>query len=76
MRHQCVRKVCGKFYDSNDPDPYFCEECQERNKRLAAEIDSKIVRTPPPPTIEDMIGALSKKDSQGRTFIRAKDLGV
>ena len=38
----CIKPGCGKLYKSEDPDPYYCEICNQERKALAAEIDKKL----------------------------------
>lgn len=40
--HVCIKPVCGKTYEDDEQDAYYCPECVERNKQIAQEIDKKL----------------------------------
>ena len=42
MMHPCIRKVCGKSYESEDEDAYYCFDCREQNRKTAEKIDAII----------------------------------
>ena len=42
ITHQCIKPSCETSYEDEDPDPYYCFECREQNKKMAAEIDLKV----------------------------------
>lgn len=38
--HSCLK--CQKPYQDEDPDPYYCVECQKIRKEIAAKVDAQI----------------------------------
>ena len=42
-KHTCIKPICSNTYEDNDPDAYYCPSCQEHNKVVAKQIDSKMV---------------------------------
>lgn len=49
---KCVK--CGKPYESEDQDDYYCLVCLEEKKRLAQEIDKQISARPKKQPISDL----------------------
>lgn len=46
-QHKCIKISCNAPYTDNDPDNYFCSNCQIENKKIALKIDSQLsTRTP------------------------------
>lgn len=43
-KHSCLK--CKSSYEDNDPDPYYCNSCREEVKKIAKEIDKRVVPTP------------------------------
>jgi len=44
--HPCIKPSCGKKYDSDDAERYYCPDCATANQLLAQQIDAKIASTP------------------------------
>ena len=67
----CIK--CSAKYQSTDPDPYYCDPCNEARKALAAEIDKKVAGSKRE-SVSDLqqYNALPKV----RGFVSAKDLGL
>ena len=51
VKQNCIRPVCGKEYDSDEPDRDYCSECRARNKKVAEEVNKKILPSIKPPTM-------------------------
>ena len=51
VKQNCIRPVCGKEYDSDEPDRDYCSECRARNKKVAEEINKKILPSIKPQTM-------------------------
>lgn len=49
ITHTCIRPGCGTKYQSNEPEAYYCEPCNEARKAVAQEIDSKMLGKPREP---------------------------
>lgn len=48
MKLHCIK--CNTPYETDDPDPYYCPDCLEAKRAIAAEIDRKFAgrdTTPP-----------------------------
>lgn len=39
--HNCLS--CKTSYKDTDPDPYYCSLCVEKRKKIAQQIDAKLV---------------------------------
>lgn len=39
--HSCIKK-CGTQYQSEDPEPYYCEACNTARLAIAKELDKKV----------------------------------
>lgn len=52
----CIK--CHKPYQDTDPEPYYCEPCNEERKRIAAEVDLKMASRP----TKNVIGATAQYD--------------
>ncbi len=65
--HKCIK--CQESYTDEDPDPYYCEVCNEARKQIAKEVDSKIAMTPKAP----VTSALKEYDAAPkiRGFVQA-----
>ena len=46
MQYECIKPACANKYNSDEPDAYYCEQCQKANKVLAKEIDAKVAASP------------------------------
>ena len=44
--HICIKPGCGKSYEDNDSDAYYCPSCQKERKKIAAEVDAKVAARP------------------------------
>lgn len=57
---KCVK--CRRDYEDSEPDDFYCPTCDEERKRIAAEIDKKLVGRPREPhlTFEERMAALPK----------------
>ncbi len=68
----CIK--CGTPYKSEDPDPYFCEPCNEQKKLIAKEVDKKISTKIRKPT---MSGLQQYDLARGKSpFPSIKSLGI
>jgi len=38
--HNCIK--CATQYTDTDPDPYYCQTCNEARKALARQVDQKM----------------------------------
>ncbi len=61
--HTCIRPGCGKTYEDNELDAYYCPSCDEIRKEKAKEIDSKFV------TINQLPNSALAAYDAARTFI-------
>lgn len=71
--HTCIRPGCGKQYESEDPDAYYCEPCDEARKAIAAEVDARLgpnVNQPKTPSDFERYIAAPKV----RGFANARDI--
>lgn len=39
--HTCIKSECGKSYQDNDPDAYYCESCLAEKKSIAKKLDAQ-----------------------------------
>jgi hypothetical protein len=44
--HVCIKPGCGKSYEDEDEDAYYCFDCREDNKKIAAQLDAKMKSIP------------------------------
>lgn len=73
----CIK--CKKPYESEENDPYLCDECDAKRLQLAKEIDAKVGSTvgQRPNNAWERIQAIKQatgKSVKGMTFINLKDL--
>lgn len=68
----CVK--CKKSYQSEEPDDYFCEDCNKTRKQIADEIDAKFANRPKKKVVSELqqFDALAKI----KGFANARDLGI
>ena len=74
MKHKCIKAACGKSYEENDPDAYYCFDCRHEKTAIAKRIDRKFAgrSTVPPETplqLYDRLAGMSGKNHQGITFV-------
>lgn len=41
--HKCIK--CSKEYKDTDPDPYYCNPCNEERKIIAEQVTKKVLLT-------------------------------
>lgn len=73
--HQCQ---CGETYTDNDPDLYFCPACVEQRKKIAEEVDKKLVNVKSSrggDGFNDLVKKLGMNQG-GRIYFKASDLGI
>ena len=75
MEHTCIKPSCGKLYKDKDPDDYYCPECNEKRKVIAAELDTKF-RTTRMEVKSDLQAFDELQKQRGVKFINIKDLGI
>lgn len=64
-KHTCIKPGCGKQYDDEDPDPYYCTACNEQRLVIAQAIEAKYpVTVGQPKSMSD----LEIYDSQAKTM--------
>ncbi|MES2224148.1 MAG: hypothetical protein V4469_04425 [Patescibacteria group bacterium] len=44
FEHKCIK--CSTQYKTDDPDPYYCNDCIIEKNRIAKEIDAKTSQFP------------------------------
>lgn len=54
FQHKCIKPGCPNTYTDNDPDPYFCQSCNEIKKVIAKKIDEKFAGIPKKPVESDI----------------------
>ncbi len=66
MVHNCIK--CSAQYEDEDPDPYYCAECNELRIAAAKEVDAKMSGRPKKP----IISALQEYDNSEKIhgFVR------
>lgn len=71
----CVK--CKKSYQSEEPDDYFCEDCNKTRLQVAKEIDAKMANRPKKKIVSDLqqFDEIAKQ-SGTKGFANAKDLGI
>ena len=72
---KCIK--CAKEYDTDDPDPYYCEGCNITRLEIAKEIDKKMAGRPKRKAVSDLQNfyEIAKQRGTGN-FVNAKDLGI
>lgn len=70
----CIK--CSEKYESNDPDPYFCEKCKEKSKAIAKDIDKKFSTKPRRQLKSDLQIFDELRRAKGSNYINMKDLGI
>ena len=60
--HTCS---CGKNYEDDDPEVYFCPVCIKKRKQIAAEIDKRLGIGPR----KHQRSALQAFESQGKNMV-------
>lgn len=46
FNHNCIKPGCGNKYQDDDPDAYYCKNCDAINKATAKEVDAKLAARP------------------------------
>lgn len=74
-QHLCIK--CKIKYDSDEPDPYYCESCLAFSKKIAEEVDRKLSARPRREHKSGLqvFDELAKTRGQ-RGFVHYKDLGI
>lgn len=72
--HTCIK--CNTEYKDDDVDAYYCSNCNEEKKIIAAEINKKFANrvTEKPASLLQRYDEMTK--IRGTKFINIKDLGV
>ena len=76
FNHVCIKPVCGKQYQDNDPDPYYCPECKEKAQAIAKQIEAKLAGRPRKPIKSDLQLYYETCKAKGTKFISARDIGL
>lgn len=69
--HICIKVGCGKQYEDNEVDAYYCKDCKEANKALAAEIDKTITSRPRKP-VKSALQEYDETTDKVRGFMRVR----
>lgn len=73
--HKCVK--CQVPYKDTDPDPYYCEPCNEQRKIIAQEVDRKLAGTVDTNVKSDLQIFDELRKTKGiRGFVNKNDLGI
>ena len=78
MKYKPVCIKCRERYDSDEPDDYYCETCNEERLKVAKEIDRKIATMPPKrPRMSDLqkFDAIAKAKGGG-CHVNISDMGI
>ena len=43
--HPCIK--CGTKYQSEDPDPFLCADCEKAKEQIAKDVDAKMANRKP-----------------------------
>jgi len=74
-KHQCIK--CKIQYDTDDPDPYYCEGCHKSVKQIAEEVDKKLAMKPKKEVKSDLKIFDELAQTRGvKGFVNYKDLGI
>ena len=75
MKYKPVCIKCKKKYDSDEPDDFYCEDCNTTRLEIAKEVDKKIASRPPK---REKMSGIQHYDSLTKIkgFVNAKDLGL
>lgn len=80
FNHKCQ---CGNTYTDNDPETYYCPTCIVQRKKIAEEIDRKLVGKKSSreekgfETLCSTLGRTMPSQTGGlATFFNASDLGI
>lgn len=65
MKHSCIK--CSMVYESEDVEAYYCPDCLEVKKTLAAEIDQKFKGRKRPKKVSDWDTLEKGGQIQGKT---------
>jgi len=70
MTHTCIKISCGKQYESDEEEAYYCPSCVEQKEALARQIDAKVG----PSTNRSVRTALQEYDEgeKAHGFLRVK----
>lgn len=44
--YTCIKPACENKYKSDDGEAYYCPNCKEANKAIAAKVDAQIASRP------------------------------
>lgn len=74
--HRCLKSDCGKEYQDEDVDAYYCPECAAEKKKIAKTFDSKyntVGQQPSSGYTAYMANAKTMKDQNGRSISFTKE---
>lgn len=54
MQHTCIKPSCGKSYNDNDEEAYYCPSCQQERKAIAAQIDARMATKVRKPVVSEL----------------------
>lgn len=71
----CIK--CQKKYNTDDPDPYLCVDCNKTRLEIAKEVDKKLAMHPKRKVMSDLqkFDAIAKERGGG-CHVRISDLGI
>jgi uncharacterized Zn ribbon protein len=72
--HNCIK--CSLQYTDNDPEAYYCNDCNEQRKAIAKEIDKKIALKPKRDNKSELQTYDEIRRTTGANFVNIKDLGI
>lgn len=73
--HNCIK--CGSKYTDDDVDAYYCTDCIEVKKRIAKEVDKKIMSLPKRHNQKSDLQIYDEMcRARGTAFVPIKDMGI
>lgn len=73
--NSCIK--CSEKYEDDDPEPYYCNSCNEERKRIAEEIDKKMKNMPSERQGKSSFQEYEEiRKIKGTPFVNIKDLGI
>ena len=72
--HSCIK--CHTKYEDSDPEPYYCQSCNEQRKAIAAEVDAKLANRGSKKIKTDLQLYMENQQRTGGKFISSKIFGI
>ena len=77
FKPSCIK--CRKKYDSDDPDDYYCPDCEREKAGIAKRVDKILASRPKRKEtsgLQDFNQIAAEKGGRGNVHVNIRDLGI